>query len=409
MSSSHIGSDRTASVPPTPATVGPLLYALHLWTLFGLVISNAFLVLSLVALPWLGRGVTHVLDHANRHLWVPLAFYTLFLGVSIVLSVEPHLSRPEIKEVFTLSTLPLAFAYAAERHRVRRIFDGFILVSAATAVWGLAQLLNGYGTLEHRIQGPFSHYMTFSGILLMADLILIAQLVCRTESRTVWRWLALVVLNAALIGTLTRSAWVALLVSLVVLAFVHAPRAILALVPAVALALLLAPSPVQQRFASIFDLRNVTNYDRLCMAKAGLRMVSERPLFGLGPETVRARYPIYRQPTAPRRTVTHLHNSFVHLAAERGLLALGAYLWLMAGAAMLALRAYRRESSSGGVDADLYLAVFLSLLAFNVAGIFEANWRDTELQRVALFILSVPYLLRREPNRGDRRHETIKV
>ena len=402
MSSSRIDVDSTATVRTRSAFSGFLLYALHLWTVFGLVLSNAFLILSLVALPWLGRGATRILDRSNRHLWVPLALYTLFLGVSIVLSVEPHASRLEIREVFTLSTLPLAFAYAADRHRVRRILDGLVLVGAATAVWGLAQLSNGYGTLEHRIQGPFSHYMTFSGILLMADLILISQLVCRAESRTVWRWAALLALNAALIGTLTRSAWVALLVSLVVLACVHAPRSIVALIPAVALALLLAPSPVQHRFASIFDLRDVTNYDRLCMVDAGLRMVRERPLFGLGPDTVRIRYPIYRQPTAPRRTVTHLHNSFLQMAAERGLLALGAYLWLMAGAVALAFRSYRRETSNGGADADLHLAVCLSLLAFNVAGVFEANWRDTELQRVALFLLSVPYLLRREPESGTR-------
>ena len=30
----------------------------------------------------------------------------------------------------------------------------------------------------------------------------------------------------------------------------------------------------------------------------------------------------------------------------------------------------------------------------SVAGVFEANWRDTELQRLALFMIGIPYLLR---------------
>ena len=50
---------------------------------------------------------------------------------------------------------------------------------------------------------------------------------------------------------------------------------------------------------SITDLKDLSNYDRLCMLEAGMTMVKERPLFGLGPEMVERRYPIYRSPTAP--------------------------------------------------------------------------------------------------------------
>jgi hypothetical protein len=66
----------------------------------------------------------------------------------------------------------------------------------------------------------------------------------------------------------------------------------------------------------------------------------------------------------------------------------------MGASILLAFRSYRRQVDTGGDCADLYLATFLGLLAFNVAGVFEANWRDTELQRIALFLLAVPYLLR---------------
>jgi O-antigen ligase len=373
--------------------VGFHLYALHLWTIFGLAISNGFLALSLLALPAARKGWTRLFDRSNRNLWLPLVLYAAFLLVSIALSVEPDRSRPQARELFTLATLPLAFAWASRERHVRRIVDGLIVVVTGSAVWGLGQFLVGYGELSHRIKGPFSHYMTFSGALLVADLLLVAQLVCRSDARrSWWRWLAIGLLNAALVGTLTRSAWVALLAAVFVLALVHAPKAILGLVPAILVGLLLAPDAVQQRFLSIFDLRDVTNYDRLCMVEAGVRMIEERPLFGLGPESVRERYPIYRQPTAPRREVTHLHNSFLHMAAERGLTSLAAYLWLMGGAILLSYRTYRQSRRRGDGTADLSLGVFLALLAFNVAGVFEANWRDTELQRMALFLLAVPYI-----------------
>ena len=50
---------------------------------------------------------------SSKNLWLPLTLYSLFLGVSLVLSVEPRESWLEIKELFTLSTLPLAFAWLA--------------------------------------------------------------------------------------------------------------------------------------------------------------------------------------------------------------------------------------------------------------------------------------------------------
>jgi O-antigen ligase len=129
------------------------------------------------------------------------------------------------------------------------------------------------------------------------------------------------------------------------------------------------------------------------MLEAGMTMVAERPLFGLGPEMVERRYPIYRAPTAPRFEIPHLHNSFLQLAAERGVPALLAYLAMTWASLRAMYRAYRREGGSRGARADLYLGGMLALLAFNIAGLFENNWGDTEVQRAALFLLVMPFCL----------------
>ncbi|HXO40758.1 MAG TPA: O-antigen ligase family protein, partial [Thermoanaerobaculia bacterium] len=154
-----------------------------------------------------------------------------------------------------------------------------------------------------------------------------------------------------------------------------------------------APASVLRRASSIFDLRDPSNYDRLCMIDAGLHMIAERPFVGLGPDMVDHRYEIYRQPTAPRYSVPHLHNSFLELAAERGLPSLGAYLWMMIAGVRLALRRYRAEGGLAGGRAELYLGSVLALLAFNLAGLFENNWGDAEVKRLALFALMMPFCL----------------
>jgi hypothetical protein len=38
--------------------------------------------------------------------------------------------------------------------------------------------------------------------------------------------------------------------------------------------------------------------------------------------------------------------------------------------------------------------VIAALFAFSVAGLFENNWGDTEVQRLALLLLAAPYCLR---------------
>jgi O-antigen ligase len=130
------------------------------------------------------------------------------------------------------------------------------------------------------------------------------------------------------------------------------------------------------------------------MASAGLTIIAERPLFGLGPEVVKQRYPLYRPPTAPRFSVPHLHNNFLQLAAERGLPALFAFLGLIAVSFTVAWRGFVREGGRTGPRADLHAGVMLALFAFCVAGLFEYNWGDTEVQRPLLFVLALPFCLR---------------
>lgn len=410
------------SEPPVPPAGAAerwafLLYAGHLFTLFGIALSNALAALMILATPWaLRRRRSTAVPAAARPLLVALGLYVLFLLVAIAASCDRGRSLGSAGEVFILSTLVLAFYLVRGERQVRWVVDGLVVVAALVAVAGLVQLVGEYGAIDRRIRGPFSHWMTFSGFLLICDLLLVARLAAgrrRTTPagrldgrdgaarrawlawRAGWRWAALAAINVALLASLTRSAWVGLLVAVTLLVVLRAPRLLATYPLAAVLFALLAPVPVLARAVSIFDLQDSSNYDRLCMIEAGVRMIAERPLFGLGPEVVTERYAIYRPPSARRFWVPHLHNSFLQLAAERGLPALAAFLAMMALSLAWAWRGFRREGSFAGPRADLYLGALLALIAFNVAGLFENNWGDTEVQRLALFVMALPFCLGR--------------
>lgn len=399
-------------------------YALHLFTVFGLALSNILLGLTLALAPR-ALAERRVRWRVLQPVLLPMGFYLVFLTASILLSYDVRISLFSFGEIFAMATLYLGPGLVRGERELRRLIDGMIAVAALLALRGLSQYLwMGFGELDQRIRGPFSHYMTFSGVLLICDVLLVTQMVCGRAARSAWRWVALALINVALMGTMTRGAWVALGGSLLCLLAVYGRRGArerlapvgergerpelseppreprhrgrrYAAVCALALlaVFLSAPASVLRRASSIFDLRDPSNYDRLCMLDAGLHMIAERPFVGLGPDMVDHRYEIYRQPTAPRYSVPHLHNSFLEMAAERGLPSLGAYLWMMIAGVRLALRRYRAEGGLAGGRAELYLGSVLALLAFNLAGLFENNWGDAEVKRLALFALMIPFCL----------------
>jgi O-antigen ligase len=391
--------------PPAAARprVGFVLYAGHVLTVFGIALSNMFMGLMVLWAIWQRRRLSW--DWLSRmSLFVPAGVYFVFFMGSIAASLDPTISLGEMRDVLSFATLFLAPALVRGPDRVRCLCDGLIVLGVAVSLHGLGQFyFTDYGELHRRIVGPFSHVQTFSGILLILMLVTVARLT-RDGKRNRWLWLALALIVWTQLLTLTRGAWVAGVVALAGVGLVRAGRRfpVYATATAVVLALMVASAPRQaaERILSIVDLQDSSNYDRLCMTEAAIFMVQESPLFGIGPEMVKHRYPIYRHPTAPKVQVPHLHSTFVQRAAEQGLLGLGAYLWLTLAALYLAWQGLRH----GGADtADLHLAALLVIIGFNIAGLFEDNWRDTEVRRLLLFFFALPLSLTgpssKEPSR----------
>ncbi len=371
------------------------LYTAHLVAVVQIALSNILLGLSALSVPWAGASPRSAWRR-GRSLLVALGVYLLTFLLSYAFSLDHRASAGALSEPFNLLVVPLALLFVRGEQAVRRVVDSIVAMAGLSGLYGLGQYFDGFNRLSHRIHASFSHYMTFSGVLLVADLLILSQAAAgRIEKgwRGAWRWAALAAINAALVGTFTRNAWVGLAVAGTLLVILRAPRWLLAY-PVVALVfVLLAPPSILGRAGSITDVHDPSNWDRVCMARSGLAMIADRPLVGLGPNMVRHLYPEYRLPAALRKQVPHLHDSFLQLAAERGLPALAAYLALTLVSLGAAWRLWRREGRFAGTRADLLVGAITAVVAFNVAGLFENNWGDTEVQRLVLFVLALPFCL----------------
>jgi O-antigen ligase len=384
-------------------------FALQLWTVGALALSNVFMAAAAIAALWdrLRRSRQRGAGAAGpsslgldpplvpRRLALPLGAFVLVFFASTAFSYEPATSLRRIGEVLSLLPLLLALVSVDGEARARVVTRGLMIMGALLAVFGFVQIaIGGAGVdLARRMAGPFSHYQTFAGVLLLCGAFAFTRIVCGGAG-----WIAAAIAGTvlpavALSLNLTRGSWVALAGMVVFALAVRRPRHLLWVVPAAIVAVLVLPPALRERAISIFDLRDESNYDRLCMLDAGLRMVAERPLLGLGPGVVETRYPLYRHPTAPRDHRPHLHDTYLQLAAEYGVLALLAFAAILIASFGQALRNYRREGGAEGPRADLHLGAAAALVAYTLAAFFEDNWADTEVQKIALFVIALPFCL----------------
>ncbi len=310
--------------------------------------------------------------------------------LSALASSDPWFSLKELGELGTFLVVPMMVS-VLDRRWWDRMLIALTTTAATAAAVGLWQYLNGASTLDRRLDGLMSHYMTFSGWTLQVALLLAADIVFHGRRRRLaWTVPAFLLIAVALLLSYTRNAWVGLAAGLVLIAAVWRPKALYAYPVIAVLLLVLLPRPVVDRFVSIFDLSQPSNYDRLCMVVSGTQMVRDRPALGVGLGMVKRRYPLYRAEDAPRWRVPHLHSNPVQIAAERGLLGLAAYLAIVATAVVRAWRMLRRCT---GADFAALAGSLLAVIGVTVAGLFEYNWGDTEVWMVTLACLAAPWLI----------------
>jgi O-antigen ligase len=346
-------------------------------------LSNPFLVLAGVFSWWAWRLGALRGRPLARPLLAPLVLFAAASLVSAVFSLDPVQSFDKLPRLAVLLLVPLAAALM-DREWWPRLVAALAIVTTTLAVWGIVQYMQGANDLSHRIQGPLSHYMLYAGWLLLGVCVVLAELLLN-HARRLWLLLPPALLGpVALLLSFTRNAWVGLAAGLLLLAAVW-HRRLLLLYPVVALALwFVFPRPVLERVISIFDLRQAANYDRVCMTISGLQMVRDFPLTGVGLDMVDRLYPLYRRDDAPRWRVPHLHNNPVQIAAERGLPALAAYLWLIGAFFTVTWRGLPRLSGErrAGVAASL-----TAVLAITVAGLFEYNFWFAVIQYPTLVLM----------------------
>jgi O-antigen ligase len=325
-----------------------------------------------------------------RMFW-PLAVYAAWTVVAAAVAVDRGVSLRDTKQLVLFAIIPIAYRLLPGRRSLTAV-DVIITVGALEAIVGIVQygILN-FDNLGQRVQGSLTHYMTYSGVLMLVACTAAARIMFRGQDRT-WAALVMPALLVALALTMSRNAWVGACVGIGLLFLLRDFRLVALLPVAAALFLAVAPAHLTDRLYSTFSLADPTNRDRVAMLKSGVRIIRDHPLTGVGPDGVRLVYMAYRDPMAERQLNPHLHNVPLQIAAERGLPALAIWLWFI----FVLIRDLVRKTRSSPMR-SLPTAALAGVVAMLAAGMFEYNFGDSEFLMLFLLLVTLPYAADRVP------------
>ena len=322
--------------------------------------------------------------------------YAFFSLLSSTFSVNPEISFADSRELLLFLIVPLVYIGLSRKEDITMANFALLASASLSSLYSIFYFFFRASPGE-RVSGFMGHYMTQAGLLLLFSCLALSITVFRrNKTRFLWAG-GLLLAMVAMSLTLTRSAWVGLVVAASLILLLYKPKTLVIIPVLAGLFFLLSPQNMKRRALSIFSLKSYSNKQRIQYIKAGIEIIKEFPLLGTGPDTVDMVFqdPKYELSADARRNV-HLHNNLIQIAAERGIPTLLLWLSFMVWTFVSLIKLLRNKDPSLH---PLTVASMASVAALFSAGLFEYNFADSEITMLFLYLITLPFSL----SRGGRK------
>ncbi len=339
---------------------------------------------------------------------IPLIGFIVWTLLSLAVSDDPLAGWPQVKKLALLLAGPLiVYSLFRTGDQIRRLLEGLFVAMLASSLTAIAQFIwklgeayaHDYSFMQgyegRRIAGFFSHWITFSEMLMLLTLMLVAYVLLagwdRRRGRGVWLGVGFI-LTVTMVLSFSRAASGAALAGGAYLVWQWKPRLLWVAPAALLLAVSLAPGPLQQRIWSVTESDSYVS--RIVMWRTGLEMIDAYPWFGVGPERVGSRFDEFQPEDIVRRPVAyyeHLHNMPIHYAAERGIPAALLLAWFLLKVLWDHASAARRARGRSANLAWLLHGVAAATVGIIVVGLGDIALGDSEILGAYLTLVAVGY------------------
>ena len=371
---------------------------------------------------WLGslhNRQAQVVAFVRRHAKLLLALFALLAWVTLSLtwSEQPHLGPNFLAWPVAIAVLIVVATTVDSERRLRLVAGAFVFAAVASLLLGLGGGETGLGSSlpsigsaindAGRVQGGVGGANALAAGLVSA-LALAGGLALTTRSRALRALLlaAVAVLGLGVVATQSRGGLVALAAAaLVALVVFKARRGIVLLFVAFALAattFALVVSPDASSCVTQRDERGGSG--RIDTWRVAVRIAQDHPLAGVGLRNYHVHALRYAGDLASLETVTllerkqYVHNVYLELLAELGLVGLALYLVVVGGCLRASAVAIRRFEALGERSlADLARSVVVATAGALTALIFLSG---PAISRLWILLALGPAMLAIAARRG---------
>jgi len=262
---------------------------------------------------------------------------------------------------------------------------------------------------QFRVSGFSRQFLTYAeqmqilGLLAYGGLLAAVRRWGRPGAR---RWLQFsgvlfVLFTVALVMTASRAVVAACLCTLLIVSITAGRRAvIIAMILALSLGAMgtYVITSVRRQITTSFNDDSAMR--RLSYMQAGLKVIPRHLLFGVGMDSHKRHW---QEWDFPGDYITHTHSTPIQIAMDRGLPALGCYVWLIGMMLITAWRRYQRAKQGSDIfQESLMLGVFGAGLGFSLSSLTNYNFGDSEALTMLLFVTGLLFAAgnRDQPNSG---------
>jgi O-antigen ligase len=329
--------------------------------------------------------------------FLPLGAFMATTLLSMAFSPNPGAGWHQVEKVVLFPIGLLAAAFVTTEARVEKAYKLLLIVAVVAALTAIVQFaileaaflrsgdIADDPTLLKRITGPLGHWMTFSGVQLLVWCASVPAIAYFSR-----KWIAAIsIISIALVLSNTRGVWLAAAAGFAFVAIALPRRVVVTVLLPVLIVGLIASPFIYRRIRMTFDTSLATNYSRAAYLSVGMQMIREHPLLGVGPERIDDEFPNYYKGDDLKSFYSgHLHNNFLQIAAERGLLCLATFVWLLVELyrSLLRLLNESEETARWAI-----LGSLAALTGFVISGLTEYNFSDSEVLVLLLFLVSIPF------------------
>ena len=405
--------------PPVPNTNGGMvilwgLYALPIWALLAVIVALPILP-TMVLAGLLVPAFLFALFSRRFVLDGTAVFLLLFVLISMVAaltSIVPAASLPiaAISIAFMLSTI-LIVACAKTRHSVDMLVAGFVIAGAITGLVGAYQVFTGYRThgawldmilfvdIGLRLPSTFGNPNVYGTYLLLAIPVTAGCIVY--AKKLIFKLAALGItglLVANLLATYSRGCYVSLAIGALAFVLIIKKELVVAFIPALLGILLILPTTVIARIASIANFDDTSTAFRLNIWRGSLRMLGDFWPVGVG-QGEYAFNRVYTYYSLGAIFTPHSHNLFLQIFLETGIVGFLVFIGFLACFFRAHANFIRRAKE---LRLKIFSASFVAAaVGFLAQGMFDYNFYNYGVRLTFFLFIGIGIAFTRVAAPGD--------